>query len=201
MHFKMSYAFVHHYNDAMMGAIASQITNLTTVYSTIYSRRGSMKTSKFRVTGLCDGNPPATGDFPAQMRKMFPFDYAIMQYLTAFRFEGLVQDSSNPSAIAMGLLLSGTKPSFCGISQTVASQRPLGTSIWFLQSMGRPMLITWSSVAFFFTNILYLKLWHGYAIISIVLHDVITRPCPNSYTHICICMGLIPKISMQIIYM
>ena len=31
-----------------------------------WSRRGSKKTSKLRVTGLCVGNLPVTGDFPAQ---------------------------------------------------------------------------------------------------------------------------------------
>ena len=30
-------------------------------------RRGSKKTSKLRVTGLCAGNSPVTGEFPAQM--------------------------------------------------------------------------------------------------------------------------------------
>ena len=30
-------------------------------------RRRSKKTSKFRVTGLCEGNSPGTGEFPAQM--------------------------------------------------------------------------------------------------------------------------------------
>ena len=30
-------------------------------------RRGSQKTSKLRVTGLCAGNSPGTGEFPAQM--------------------------------------------------------------------------------------------------------------------------------------
>ena len=29
--------------------------------------RGSKKTSKLRVTGLCEGNSPGTGEFPAQM--------------------------------------------------------------------------------------------------------------------------------------
>ena len=40
-------------------------------------RRRSKKTSKLRVTGLCAGNSPGTGEFPAQKavtRKMFPFD-------------------------------------------------------------------------------------------------------------------------------
>ena len=49
-----------------MGAIASQITSLTLVYKTVYSRRRSKKTSKLHVTGLCAGNSPVTGDFPAQ---------------------------------------------------------------------------------------------------------------------------------------
>ena len=44
-------------------------------------RRRSKKTSKLRVIGLCEGNSPGTGEFPAHMpvtRKMFPFDDVIM---------------------------------------------------------------------------------------------------------------------------
>ena len=48
-----------------MSAMASQITSLMIVYSTIYSDR-SKKTSKLCVTGLCEGNSPVTGEFPAQ---------------------------------------------------------------------------------------------------------------------------------------
>ena len=50
-----------------MGAIAYQITSLTIVYSTVYSDADQKKISKLRVTGLCAGNSPATGEFPAQM--------------------------------------------------------------------------------------------------------------------------------------
>ena len=50
-----------------MGTIASQITSLTIVYKTRLFRRRSKKTSKLRVTGLCMGNSPGTGEFPAQM--------------------------------------------------------------------------------------------------------------------------------------
>ena len=49
-----------------MGAMASQITSLTIVYSTVYSGMDKKKTSKLRVTGLCAGNSPVTGEFPAQ---------------------------------------------------------------------------------------------------------------------------------------
>ena len=50
-----------------MCTIASQITSLTIVYSTVYFRRRSKKTSKLCVTGICEGNSPVTGEFPAQM--------------------------------------------------------------------------------------------------------------------------------------
>ena len=46
----------------------------------LFGRR-SKKTSKLRVTGLCAGNSPGTGEFPAQMAsnaEMFPFDDVIM---------------------------------------------------------------------------------------------------------------------------
>ena len=49
-----------------MSRMASQITSLTIVYSTVYSRCRSRKTSKLHVTGLCEGNSPVTGEFPAQ---------------------------------------------------------------------------------------------------------------------------------------
>ena len=61
-----------------MRLIASPITSLTIVYSTVYSRRRSKKTSKLRVTGLCAGNSPATPHKGPVPRKMFPIDDGIM---------------------------------------------------------------------------------------------------------------------------
>ena len=55
-----------HYNDVVMSAMASQITSLMLVFLTVYSRCRSKKTLKLRVTGLCEGNSPRTGEFPAQ---------------------------------------------------------------------------------------------------------------------------------------
>ena len=49
-----------------MSAMASQVTSLTIVYSTVYSRRRSKETSKLHVTGLYDGNSQVTDEFPAQ---------------------------------------------------------------------------------------------------------------------------------------
>ena len=53
-------------NDDIMSAMTSQITSLAIVYSTVYSRRRTEKTSKLRVTGLCEGNPPETDEFAAK---------------------------------------------------------------------------------------------------------------------------------------
>ena len=80
------YIDFHHYNDVIMGRMASQINSLTIVYSTVYSgarlfRRRSMKTSKLRVTGLCAWNSPVTGESPHKWSvtwTMFPFDDVIM---------------------------------------------------------------------------------------------------------------------------
>ena len=58
-----------------MSAMASQITSLTIVYSQI---KGA---SNLRVTGLCEGNSPVTGEFPAQRAsnaEMFQFDDVIV---------------------------------------------------------------------------------------------------------------------------
>ena len=57
---------LYHYDDVIMGTIASQIASLTIVYSTVYSG-ADQRTSTLRVTGLCVGNSPGTGEFPAQM--------------------------------------------------------------------------------------------------------------------------------------
>ena len=50
-----------------MGAMASQITSLTIVYLTVFFRAQIKETSTFRITGLCAGHSPGTGEFPAQM--------------------------------------------------------------------------------------------------------------------------------------
>ena len=47
--------------------VSNHLPHVTIVYSTVYSRCRSKKTSKLHVTGLCVGNSPNTGEFPAQM--------------------------------------------------------------------------------------------------------------------------------------
>ena len=57
---------ISHYSDVTMGAIAFQITSITIVYTTVYSGADQRKHQKPRVTGLCEGNSPLTGEFPPQ---------------------------------------------------------------------------------------------------------------------------------------
>ena len=52
----------------MMNTMASQITSLTIVYSTVYSRRRRKKTSKLRFTGFCVGNSPVIPRTKGQLR-------------------------------------------------------------------------------------------------------------------------------------
>ena len=76
-----------HYRDVIMSAIASQTTGFSVVSSTVYSK----KTSTFRVTGLCEGNPPVVHS-PHKgpvTRKMFSFDDVIMLTKDTLSFEQL----------------------------------------------------------------------------------------------------------------
>ena len=56
--------FHQHYNDVIMSAMASHQRRVCILNR--LTRRRSKKTSKLRVTGLCEGNSPATGEFPAK---------------------------------------------------------------------------------------------------------------------------------------
>ena len=62
-----SYLGHFHYNDIIMGPMASQITSLMIFSLSRLFRWRSKKTSKLHVTDLCAGNSPVTGEFPTQM--------------------------------------------------------------------------------------------------------------------------------------
>ena len=78
-----------HYDDVIMGAIASQITSLTIVYSIVYSdadqRKHQSSTSLAFLRGIHRGpvNSPHKGPVT---RKMFPFDDVIMWCLSSTQF-------------------------------------------------------------------------------------------------------------------
>ena len=70
-----------HYDDVIMGVMASQITSLTIVYSTVYSgtdqRKHQSSASLAFVWRIHRGPVNSTHKWPAT-RKMFPFDDVIM---------------------------------------------------------------------------------------------------------------------------
>ena len=70
-----------HYNDVIMGAIASQITSLTIVYSTVYSgadqRKYESSASLAFVPEIHRGPVNCPHKWPVT-REMFPFDDVIM---------------------------------------------------------------------------------------------------------------------------
>ena len=77
-----------HYIDVTMTTIASQITSLTVVYSTVYSDADQRKHQSSPSPALCVGNSPGPVNSPQKgpaTRKMLPFDDVIMY-------------NSNPSA-------------------------------------------------------------------------------------------------------
>ena len=71
----------HHHKDVIMGAMASQITRLTIVYSTVYSdadqRKHPISASLAFVRGIHRWLVNSPHKWPAT-RKMFPFDDVIM---------------------------------------------------------------------------------------------------------------------------
>ena len=73
-----------HYNDVMMSAMASQITSLTIVYSTVYSgadqRKHQSSASLAFVRGIHRWPVNSPHKWPVT-RKMFPFDDVIMVYM------------------------------------------------------------------------------------------------------------------------
>ena len=72
---------IKHYNDVIMGTIASQITSLTIVNSTVYSgadqRKHQSSASLAFVRGIHRGPVNSPHKWPVT-RKMFPFDDVIM---------------------------------------------------------------------------------------------------------------------------
>ena len=57
---------VFHYNDVIMCAMASQISGVSIVYSTVRSGADQRKNQSSASLALCAENSPVTGDFPAQ---------------------------------------------------------------------------------------------------------------------------------------
>ena len=73
-----------HYNDVLMGSIASQTTSLTIVYSAVYSgadqRKHQSSASLAFLLGIHWGPVDSPHKWPVTL-KLFPFDDVIMKIL------------------------------------------------------------------------------------------------------------------------
>ena len=83
----------YHYDDVIMGAIASQITSLTIVYSTVYSGADQSKhqssASLAFVWGIHRGPVNSPHKWPVT-QKMFPFDDVIMWVVHGHQQKGRI---------------------------------------------------------------------------------------------------------------
>ena len=90
----MSSNIQNHYSDVIMGSKASQITSLTTVYSSVYSdtdqRKHQSSASLAFVQGIHHGLVNSPHKWPVT-RKMLPFDDVIMIGAWHFLLEQLWQ--------------------------------------------------------------------------------------------------------------
>ena len=64
-----------------MSAMASQITGVSAVYSTVYLGADQSKHQSSTSTAFCEGNSPVTGEFPKEpvTHILFPFNDVIMK--------------------------------------------------------------------------------------------------------------------------
>ena len=104
--------FFHHYDDVIMDAIASQVTSLTIVYSTVYSRadyRKHQSSASLAIVRVIHQGPVISPHKWPVTRKMFPFDDVIMlcflcgQYFLPAVYITLTYNSSMQEWIMQGL--------------------------------------------------------------------------------------------------
>ena len=84
-----------HYGDVIMGVMASQITSLMIVYSTVYSgadqRKHQSSASLAFVWGIHRWPVNSPHKWPVT-RKMFPFDYVIMGWVFLMSLNSIFRD-------------------------------------------------------------------------------------------------------------
>ena len=105
-----------------MITVASQITSLTVVYSTVYSDAGQRKHQKLRVTVLCVGNSPGAVNSPHKgpvTRKMLPFDDVIM----VCEICSILLSETSRRKIHLGLYSLSRRTRDCEISYSLEAAR------------------------------------------------------------------------------
>ena len=105
--FDVNEGIVFHYNDVIMGAIVSQVTSLTIVYSSVYSDAEERKHQSFAALAFVWGIHRWPVNSPHKWpvtRKMFPFDDVFMCRLVFPQFN-LQSNEFLKSYILNGLVI------------------------------------------------------------------------------------------------
>ena len=113
-------------------------------------RRRSKKTSKLRATGLCVGNSPGTGEFPAQMASnaenvpiwWHHHGFVGNSYFFAFLFSTLQNNAQFPLPLQMVILLLmilQTDPDLLTINCKFFEKQSIGNGILFI-TLGQCMI-------------------------------------------------------------
>ena len=104
----------YHYCDVIMGAVASQTTSLTIVYSTVYSdadqRKHQSSASVAFVRGIHRGPVNSPHTWPVT-RKMFPFDDVIMIRYSSQTF--IINSTHEQTLLIIYLSVSQSVLSIC----------------------------------------------------------------------------------------
>ena len=124
MYIKMKCVCVlSHYDDVIMGAMASEITNLTMVYSTVYSDADQRKHQSSASLAIVRGIHRGPVNFPHKWpvtRKMFPFHDVIMVHWKMTQVSCVVISSESIVLIMYDkwVLPWGRVPFTCGLCTT-----------------------------------------------------------------------------------
>ena len=139
-----------HYNDVIMGAVASQITSLTIVYSTVYSGTDQSKhqssASLAFVWGIHRGPVNSLHKWPV-MWKMFPFDDVIMVHNDVSHNKKITQTEEKKVTKKCCSPFFLSKPSYInntGLHNEIA----LGQAVEVCQLDCSPEIRQWSSCSF-----------------------------------------------------
>ena len=107
------------YNDVIMGTMASQITSLTTVYSTVYSVADQRKHQSSASLARRPVNSPHKCPVP---RKMFPFDDVIMKSLLQIK---LLQILRPDYEVKYKHMRQHKNRNYCPCSETFSRKEPI----------------------------------------------------------------------------
>ena len=127
--------YFSHYDDVMVGAIASQITSLTIVYSTVYSdadQRKHQSSASLAFVRRIHRRPVNSLHKWPVTRKMFSFDDVIMYswYLYAFYYipiDGSIANAANDKTVS-------NKYAYLALLKRVAQKDDIITTPWFLDN-------------------------------------------------------------------